>query len=353
MSVKITNQPNRSRRAKRATPATQSVQILVPKGGSPPSKNRARTRRARKRNPAVSVMTQQQPAKACTITYMKCLLDPWNCTADELPCVPDLYDFPSKKFFTRQRGTFLTGTASTGFVSVPIFNLSNDVTNLKYSGPTWAGTAIPTGVTAGTVEVNNTQSSYASGAMPQYRVVAAGLRVRYQGTELNRSGSIIPCRALGETDTLIGTTVSSSLGRSDVSPLQCDRKWHGVVFQPGYPGAYNWINSNSSAQTQARLAVLVTSAAGAAIQYEYDYVTYFEVLPEAGASIDGMTRSHSDLTGLGYVRDFLGGLTASQVGQSAVNAGMSYLKSYAGPAAPLLEYFGPTAKVGRVKITEL
>jgi len=125
------------------------------------------------------------------------------------------------------------------------------------------------------------------------------------------------------------------------------------VVSPGGPTDYGFQAGNTSATTNSRLAVVIQAADPAvSLPFEYELVTYYETLPSVGDNTLGATRSHSDLPGLSLIRDFLGGLSASKVGQSAVQAGLHYIKqSVFGPAAPLLEYGGYSSRV--VSISEL
>jgi len=278
---------------------------------------------------------------------MKCLLDPFDCIEGDLPCVPDLYDFPSYKFYVRSRGVLATSSSTgVGFLCSTPFNPTNDTSSFAYTTSAFVGGGI-TPAASGVTAAAYGNSAITTAICPSFRPVAHAIRVRYLGTELNMGGNIIPVRADSEADTVTSLTSTSAYSRSNVRTYPVDRKWRGVAWIPGYPNAYSFGSSvlNIVNAGVPRLGILINAAsATTSVNFEFDVVTFFECLPDGSTSTLGMSRSHSDTPGLSLVRDFLGGLTASDIGKSAVQAGLHYLKSSAvnylsGGASLILDAF--------------
>jgi len=296
-----------------------------------PAKQRSRRRRqAGSRSKAR--IPRHPPMKPCTLEYMDALLDPWgSLTRDSMPCVPDLFALPSQKMVTRLRGQLTIGTAGMGFVILSPFCAAADVNALCYTNSSFTGTSVVasgTGVVAGA----DGQIPWIATNAPLVRMVAQGVRVRYTGTELNRGGMIIPMRASGAGDNLYGSTTTTILLRQDHEVKPCDGRWHGAVFIPAFPAAYDFGSGNWPIGTTSNIRLGVMCSGTAGNTYAYDVVRYWEVIPndtDVGAPTytpQGMSRSHSDLDGLGMVRDFVGELTASESGQEALRRGYDYLK---------------------------
>ena len=351
---------NRGRRMTSITPANNSIQISIPRSnGSTQPKKRRQKRKNRVQRPSVS---RGDIVKPCTLRYMNALLDPWtSITQDEMPCVPDMYAMPSFKFCSRIRGTCFIGTQGFGYVALSPFNANNDNTSLAVTTAAFAGTACSPITDAGLSSLVDAQIPWLGANSPLVRLVACGIRVKYSGTELNRGGIIVPMRAMGSQDNLTATNGASVLQRQDHSPEECDRKWHGSVFTPCYPSAYEFsvslypINGAGSVASSFKQGVLFTGTAGQS--YFFDLVRYWEVITnDTNPAVPtftppGMSRSHSDLDGLGMVRDFVGELTASDQGQAVLQQGYAFLKrsaigvagnliggSLGGPAANLLQW---------------
>jgi len=343
----VTTTPKkRSRRAIVATPAPIQIKVTPDVQGAKKRKKRNRTRRQRIPVVPSSVI------KPCSIRYMKALLDPWGSrNEEELPCVPDIYDFPTAKFYTRAKGLFVTSTAAGGggfgFIIAMPLNISNDLVKVQTSNLTYAAFS-PGG--GGSTNITNSQSPYINAAAPSYRCVAEGLRIRYTGTELARGGRILLAKTPTSADSFVGLTYDQIASRTTTDSVPVDRKWHGVVFIPGVPNDYGFFNANN---TVFRECILVQAAdPTVSLPFEWELVSYYETIPSGGDNTLGQTRSHSDLPGLSLVRDFVGGLSASKVGQAAVQAGLHYIKqSVFGPATPLLEYGAES--LGRVSIKEM
>lgn len=279
---------------------------------------------------------------ACAQRYFEVLLNPFDTAAEELPCIPDLIDIPSYKFYTRQRGSITIGTTGYGFVGVSPYAYGNDQVNILSSSSTYGFSGFPVTAarSAAVLESSNSMFPWTAATCPSVRVVGCGLRIRYTGTELNRGGTIIPVLSNMVGDNLSGEGVSENLARPTVRTLQNNRQWAGCVLKPLSPSDYsytqdlsgtrNLISGANLAGTNIRMGVALTGAVGNT--YEYELVIYYECIPAVSAtgtvnSVPGTSKSHSDVSALSMIRDYVGGLFDSDMGKAVIEAGKSFFKS--------------------------
>lgn len=261
----------------------------------------------------------------CADLYLRALVNPFAIKINgELPCVPDTYDLPSKKFGFTTRGLITLGSNGQGFVCASPFSISPGSSDC-YATATINPSASYTTMTPGNSPPDYSRLYIENSPMPanvNFRPVALGLRVRYIGTELNRGGRVIP---FSGSNSLINSTVelAASMGTTLVHP--CDRKWHGTYWRPSGPSDSSYKTANTRVDNEARVAVWVTGAAGTQA-FEFEITSYYEcvALPPLQVFPD-TTRSHSDPTGFGMIRDFIGQASTSDVGVGVYNAALSYM----------------------------
>lgn len=279
---------------------------------------------------------------------MHCVTDPFGYrhTGSANVCIPDLLDLPSQKLSIYSRVTFAIGTNGFGFITFnpwAIANIFNAVatTTAAFTGSscyTPNQTAVPGGVS----QLPYPNTPYTSLFNPRYRLVAAGLKCRYTGTELNRGGTIAPVSAVAPGDNLAGSTMASVLSRPLVEPEACDRKWHGVFYKPLSPDDYTYQPMDyriaGVVNTDAYMGIVATGTAGNT--YEAEFIGYYELTSVGAYKVVSTTRSDADLLGLGIVRDAISGFADSALGQSAYQAAVRYAKEhayqYAQTAVPML-----------------
>lgn len=255
---------------------------------------------------------------SCTTDYLRALTDPFTLPPKELPCIPDLFDSPSKKLRVVQRGMLTSpGTgagAYTGFLMFDVRNgICRDFTTVAYSGATYASDGFPlTYAMTGVNETGMNQSPYSnadfsdSGAgNMQYRPVAAGIRVRYAGTELERGGVTIPFRHPQNRE-ITGYSTANVLSFQEVRRLPCNRAWHGIMYIPVNSGDYEYgvgVGAQPEPGVAGSIGILLKSGGVNATNWEWEVVAYYEVV---GAT-ENVTPSHSDVGGMSAVRTFLEG----------------------------------------------
>lgn len=295
----------------------------------------------------------------CALAYMKAVVDPFGLKqTGQLPCIPDLFDMPSYKVNTTVRSVMHTGTNFFGFI------VCNPFTNDNATAYAYASTANYTGTTVaapGTLNVNSIlDAQYPFGpagvSYRSMRVVGCGVRVRYIGTVLNRGGRIATA-CLPFDPNINGLGITNILSFPDVILQQVDDKWHGCYFRAQLQSDMTYYQAGAVNCTDFaghnRLAIMVESAAAGAA-FEVEITRFLEFLPGGdGLSVPGVSRSDSDIQGLSWVRNILGSVSSSYVGQTAWNAALrsaqtvlpSLINSVVpggGTAARLLQYSQPS-----------
>jgi len=304
-----------------------------------PRQNVKRPQRPR----AQTSMQLMRTLRPCTLQYLKTLVDPWaSYTASAEVCIPDLYDLPSQKFAARARGTFGVGSQGLGYVLLAPFALGSGA----QIGCCTASTYVASGTilnTSGTGVVGINDGSYPWGIQtgsynpPQVRLVAAGLRIRYTGTELNRAGNLLSVCLPSNAD-LQGMSTAALLGIQSLKTRPNNRQWVGCCFNPALPSDYAYYSSSSTFTTGTAnplMAVIVMGDPTVGNSYEYDIVRFFEAVPMGYASGQtsgtfsatfSTTKSESDLEGLSIVKDFMGSISGSDSGNPLWNQAVAYLR---------------------------
>jgi len=315
--------------------STRPSRASRPKKKQQPKKPRTRQRtqnRALVRQPRVNL-------SHCALAYAKALADPFDYGANELPCIPDMIDQPSFRFVVRTRGIITTNAA--GFASLLVNPLAaaSDRSFIIATDSAYVGTTVPGIGGTGANTITNTQFPYtAAGARP-HRTVSAALRVRYIGTTLNQSGSVILACERGPTGSLGDQTYNTLGTRLDADAEPCTRAWRSISWCPAYDDMYNYTNQYPAMSTSAGLLVACVGNAGAAnMSWEYEVVIYKEIQPQGSFTVAAMEKSHSDPVGFGIVRDFFSDITFKEVGGALYNKFLTFVKS--GVATAASSYIG-------------
>jgi hypothetical protein len=246
------------------------------------------------------------------------------------PCIPTIPNVKSRKFSAFARGELAVctvGTVGQALIAFAPRRLANDGTTVAYnvcpiyqsstSTPIGVGCPYPnldvtTGVDTGIFGVN-LNADYLTAAMPlvngkgiKFRVVAAGLRIRYIGTELNRGG-IIHATVTPNHDTLTGGTVNSLGQLETYFKYPVTRDWvvltHTPVMDDDFLYFPDLLNNPSffgtiftSQSFQHYLGFQITDCVGGS--FEWEAICHYEVV---GAPVRGLTPTPADLTGMSAV----------------------------------------------------
>jgi hypothetical protein len=230
-----------------------------------------------------------------------------------------------------------------GFVVYNPLQGYNDLVSGAYSTNAYTGTTIQAnGI--GIVALTDAQLPFASTGPRSNRVVGAGLRIRYTGTELKKAGSQVSAMyGTSSTEDLVGYNYAQLASRPDCEPTPVSRGWRAVSwlptddsfseFIPLATGIYGSLTSNVGTR---RMGFLFQGETGS--QYEFEIVSFREYISTNEHLVPGLTASHSDMNGMGAIRNFLGSVWNSEPGQNLYNRGVDYVYNYlTGASASVLQ----------------
>jgi len=239
----------------------------------------------------------------CAKLYVHALLDPWEVPSP--PCVPDNLTLPSYKYAARCRTNFVIGLQGVGFVVVDPY--------------VFASTQPCLGITAAsyplnTVDINSTEVTYTSsdssfpltGYSPTSsihwvsRIVGFGVRVRYVGSEMSRSGQVVAFREASNDGGLLlnPVTIATLLASRESVTVPADRKWHSAVWRPAAPRDITYYDDFVGFSDVDPAMGLVVTGATPGTSFEVDAVGWYETI---GSSLPMLSRSHSDPLGMATV----------------------------------------------------
>lgn len=302
----------------------------------------------------------------CAQHYFLAIAKPFHPDAAGA-CVPSFPARLSQKTSSFMRGTFSIGTAGVGYVAVaPV--VSNDSPILWLTGNNFSGTSInvvPTALATGVTSVNMTTnlfptSSYNDGTTSiastlTTRIISCAIRIRYTGTELNKSGLVY---ALVEPDhSNVNSLSINSIGAYKeciVNPVT--RNWTEVVAsaidndETNYPDStqYNLLAAPGSGQAEQInmiypfsrvaaveggslfigapiIAIMVTGAHNNT--YEYEIIQHAETVGRPVQSVS--TKSHSDIQGMSTVTSAAGQTPALRGSDSTLSQSAAMLLNVA------------------------
>jgi hypothetical protein len=254
----------------------------------------------------------------CAREYMGALQYPFSTKA--LACVPDMHALPSRKVRVVERGTFATGLNGFGWLVAAPWVTAKDLPCLSATSAGYNGVAQisdPNVVTANVI--NNFQAKmpytsnqfYATTTDPgiEARVVGAGLRVRYIGSEMARSGQIAALRH-PDNESLVGFDDRRFRSYEHCKVFPNNREWSYVTYRPAKPNEYEYSRDPESAgdsnNYKFNLGFHITGTTNStgtpgSAPFEFQFVQFVEYL----GKIEGVTRSHVDLPGLSHIRNSL------------------------------------------------
>jgi hypothetical protein len=283
-----------------------------------PKKNR-RTRRnkpkANKNLVAAENRAKYFNLSPCSKLYLSALTDPFDLEGGKA-CIPDLTDFPSFKTLVVARGSFAAGTQKFGFVGCNPLTLANDDGGILSTTAGYTLASFPNVLPDAGVNQTDFANLPFTGAQfdpngesMTGRTVGCGLRIRYTGTELNRSGRCIPYRTNSTYVACNGLTVSDVLNRAEVPSIAVKREWINVTYLPTQNKDYEYAIDTSGIDVSTLagldLAIMVDGCEVGAT-FEYEIYLHKEFIAQSGKkSLQGQTPSHSDVTGISAIRNVL------------------------------------------------
>jgi hypothetical protein len=173
-------------------------------------------------------------------------------------------------------------------------------------------TVVFSGAGVGTANSNSPYATLDFGSSLQFRCVAAGLRLSYNGTELDRGGLIVGLRepdnlstqGFDEGDMLQYTSV-----RAERVP---DGRWYEVTFAPSDSRAADYTDTPSSHLYEPHCMAIMVNGTNGSQPFHFEGWVHYEIV---GSAARGKTKSHVDPVGASIVSSAVnneyGGTTAS------------------------------------------
>lgn len=233
----------------------------------------------------------------CAVLYNRALTNPFG-GFEHLPCIPDTLSVPSIKFSTMARGTLAIGTAGVGYIFLRPFCVANDEACGAYTTSTFTldhFTSVPEPLTEGEPSFfNDSPYSTADLAGNDARVVGAGIRVSYMGTELNRGGVVILHRQpSGNNVPELSNDVSLLKNRPTVQGI-ATRDSESVNYRPDNPDQFGY--SDATIAGPHSLLIYISGAVPGTT-WAFEIIQFYEMVGTRG----NPTMSHSDPVGMGAV----------------------------------------------------
>jgi len=273
----------------------------------------------------------------CGLEFILAQFNPWHPSLIG-PCMPDLITTPSRKIKYMVKGSFSIGSSNVGFVSfnpyLPFGSeaFSGPPANPNFAAPVWktqssyASSAIalqdavsssgivPSGLTHAYLDSefiadDNTNSNVRKNIY-DWRVVAAGIKMKYSGAPLNRQGTYVLYENQNNDAQLTDNpvTTESDLLQMDtgVTQLAIDEREHFVVWHPRNKWDFDYISESTfdletnsfTVSEVARYVPLLIAAFGGepGATVTFDIVVHYEFV---GSGIPSKTKSESDQGALG------------------------------------------------------
>lgn len=238
----------------------------------------------------------------CAASYARCVANPFT---GPLACVPRAPSIMSRSLRVWVKSEFRTGTGGIGYVSMDVENMvAYDLLSVFHTTSTSTSSTINT-FPLGTNDVGLSsnsefpQAQYANTASGStWRMVAAALRIRYIGTELNRGGTIIAFQDPSNT-TVAGRGVGSLLSEESSVKFPVNREWITVNWRPVLAIDYDFQYADGFAVTEAPLCFMVESPDPAVpMVFEFEASAVFEI---NGRTVRGMKGTETDTVGFDAV----------------------------------------------------
>jgi hypothetical protein len=240
-----------------------------------------------------------------------------NPFSGKVACIPTSLTLPSRKVRYWIHGTMSTngdtvGGANECYIKFNPYCILNVDHAVIATTSAWPAQTFPDDSGTGTgVAPYALNSEYATlyqtsvDTYDKFRVVGAGLRVRYSDTELNRGGYIV---GIEEPNHF---SLSTSVDLADMSrfdtykAVPATREWMSVVWHPREQDELNWfiaVNGSfggADDRTQTwPLGFAIKGPGSTAVTYEFEACVIAEL---TGSTIRGLTPSESDAVGMSRV----------------------------------------------------
>lgn len=273
-------------------------------------------------SPTRTVPSKKNLMSKCAFEYAHALANPFDGPLACTPKTPSVYSLKTRNFV---RGSGSTGTNSFGYVIADPFDPTNDGDPVSLTDALFTGTGATLFALSGTgITTANTNSLFTLsdiGSSLENRIVAAGIRVRYTGTELNMGGIIVPYSDT-LTNAVNGDSFNTLLTRDPVqAPIQdFNRSWTTCVYTPADVAQTDFTAGAINVHTM----VIAVNSAAITQPFEWEF---FNIIEYKGASARGATKTDVDPTGYATALDFIRDPTVLTAISKGANMTQNYVYS--------------------------
>jgi len=234
----------------------------------------------------------------CAAEYAMLVVNPF--VADHTACLPVSPSYPSRKVSTYAKGAFAVGSTRGMVIFSPRNMIANDngTAPIYFSEAAWTGTAFTITPVASQIVAAQSNSPFASAEFGtaedelQFRCIAAGLRILYTDTLLNRGG-FVGALARADHRTLVSAGMGDLLAFDEATTYTPDGEWHELTWVPTDPAEYGYISSLTGTHS---LGFMVEASNN--LTFRYEAYAHFEVI---GRGARGKTESTSDPVATGAI----------------------------------------------------
>jgi len=300
------------------------------------------------------MFTPDKELDNCLVKYSIALINPFDEMAKGA-CLPSFPAFPSQKMRTFVRTTSKLGLQGFGY-AIARASASNNASCVSYTDGAYNGTTASSFIASGTgVILANANSNFSTTDFAtdgvQQRLVALGLRVRYIGTELNRSGRISMCENPNH-ESWVGTVVNDFRLYDNATSDDFNRTWHTCTYQPISAAEFAYGAGNYPPVTDQNhfLALAFSGVDGEG--YELELVQHHELI---GSTARSKTPNSANTSFTENIISKLGSWSSYAVNkainaaQDNPNATYQLLKTllFSTPSTPMLTYTAASSLVKR------
>jgi len=249
------------------------------------------------RIPDLSYKTMSQ----CAMDYALALSNPWSPDLSKAPCVPDAICLPSYKFGPIVKGTFEIGNDSVGYVGICSYGMiQNDKACGLKTNSSFTNTVYDQNINGSSVLALYSNSPYSNAdfgtGSKQYRVVGCGLKVRYVGSNFNKSGRMLFLREPNNGNIQNALTDEQINAYRETVTVKTDNKWHCVTYTPATSTDLGYIKPDLFPVIFQYINLLCFCTGKPGEIYEFASQAWYEVV---GSNLPQLTRSHVDPIGMG------------------------------------------------------
>lgn len=293
----------------------------------------------------------------CAQKYIEFMHNPF--TVAEVPCVPTMPSLFARTVNITSKGVFSVGTTGFGFIAIdPINACHNDNVLVNgtstgfviFSTATYAGTTIV--LPGATVASDGGNSDYLAANfgiaadLNTVRVVGAGLRIKYSGTELNRGGSVVAFHD-PDHESVVNRSFADIRGEDLARQMgpNSNNDWMHITWGIADNVDVDFIPNNATLNALPNtvdqgcfpMGIVVESPPGAPGLFDYEVVVGLEI---SGRNVRGKRLSNADAVGFqaaqvtSMIPSLRGGMHPEQIASAATSIATMHVASQSSAYGP-------------------